>query len=100
MTPRDPENLRTAGFFKYPTGGVLSAEDEDSLRIHQEIFHSDINFVIGWVFIASCLIGGVALGIGYKDQTIKTGGFGLAATSLGAVIQRQASKPEKIKNKG
>jgi uncharacterized protein (DUF2062 family) len=87
------------GFFKYRTGAVITSEDEDSLRLQQELFHSDINFIIGWLFVLACLIGGIILGASSKDETVKTGGFGLAGASLGAVIQRQASKAAKVKDR-
>jgi hypothetical protein len=99
VTQQNPNFDRTFGFFKYKTGEVITSEDEDSLRLQQELFHSDINFIIGWFFVLACLIGGIFLGVNYKDETIKTGGFGLAGASLGAVIQRGASKAAKIKNR-
>ena len=38
-----------------------------------------------------CLMGGVIIGIKNKGAIAKTGGFALASSSLGAVIQRHAS---------
>jgi hypothetical protein len=98
MTQQQP-NYEAFGFFRYKTGSITSAEEISFLHAQQEIMHSDISFIFGWLFIGACLIGGVFLGLAYKDETIKTGGFGLAGASLGAVIQSQASKASKSKDK-
>jgi hypothetical protein len=98
VSPSQPD-YTTFGFFKYKAGGLISAENISSLRAQQEIMHSDISFLFGWIFIGACLVGGVFLGLTYKDETIKAGGFGLAGASLGAVIQSQTSKPQRIDSK-
>ena len=89
--PEDPKNIQSFGLFNYKIGGVISAKDIDSIKEQQEINHADINFSVGWLIIFTCLIGGVIVGINSKDVIAKTGGFALASSSLGAVIQRHAS---------
>ena len=91
----DLKTIQTFGFLQYKTGGVIGAEDEKSLKIQQEIFHSDIDFLGGWLVIVICLTGGVIFGITSQDTIVKTAGFALASSSLGAVIQRHSSRTGK-----
>ena len=93
--PKNPPNIQTFGLFKYKLGAIRSFKDEQSLRTQQEIFHSDTNFFGGWLVIITCLVGGVICGIRSQDTIVKTAGFALASSSLGAVIQRHSSKTGK-----
>lgn len=89
--PKDSKDIQEFGFFGYKLGGVITAEEIDSMKAQQEMHHTDINFVGGWVIIIICFIGGLITEINGKEAIVKTGGFALASSSLGAVIQRQAS---------